>query len=481
MAGITRKVVLDEFAKLAAIPRQSGNEAAVAQYIASWGKEHGYESMVDEANNVIVTAPATPGLENKPGVIIQGHIDMVCEKTPESTHDFTKDPIIPIEKDGHLVADGTSLGADDGIAIAIGMAVATQIPHPKLEIFGTASEEIGLVGVQAFKPGILKGSLLLNIDSEEEGYFFVGCAGGIYGEMKVPISYTTPNGNKLMSVHVVVGGMSGGHSGSEIYKCKGNAIIAMQRFFTALHETGKEFWLEDVSGGNADNAIPRDAGFVVVFDESAHKTIHNAIIQTANDLKEEMREVEPDLRFDVHHHEDYKAHPALSSRSGELLSNFIAAFPCGIFQRDMNRGGLVQASANLASVVLKGDWAIIRTYIRGNYNSLVDAAVDRLQSFCDMAGVELRVFNGYPAWQPNYDSPLVAKAKKVYSKLFSADPEVLVIHAGLECGMLASKYPSLDMISYGPDLFEPHTPKEAMSLESLDHIVEFTEELIKAI
>lgn len=481
MAGITRKAVLDNFSILTAIPRKSGNEAGVAHAIAEWGEKRGYKSLVDDANNVVVSVPATAGRENEPGVIIQGHIDMVCEKTPESKHDFASDPITTMEKNGKLVADGTTLGADDGIAIAMAMAVAEGASHPALEIFGTAGEEVGMVGARAFKPGILKGTRLLNIDSEEEGTFYIGCAGGARAEITFPIKRVRPKGKNLIAAHVVIGGMSGGHSGSEAYKCKGNAIFAMQRFFKALERSGKPFWVDKISGGSADNAIPRDSDFVAIFDTSDDAAISETTLQLVKDLKQELREVEPGLTIDVNRVEGYEMGPALSSESLRQLSNFLAAFPAGIFQRNMQRDGLVEASENLASIVTHEKHIAIRTSIRGNYDSLKWAVVDRLKSYCEMAGVKVEVLNPYPAWPAMVSSSLTDKAKDVFTKLFGKTPAIEVIHAGLECGMIASKYPDLDMLSFGPELTEAHTPQEALDLGSLDRMMQFLEELLKII
>lgn len=478
MGKVTRRVVLDNFAKIAAIPRPSLHEEGIAKFLVDWGTDHSFKSYTDDTHNVVVSVPASPGRENEPTVAIQGHIDVVCEKAPGVKHDFQKDPVKVVKDGNWLRAEGTTLGADDGIAMAIGMAMATDASHPALEIFGTAGEEIGMVGATAFAPGILKATRLINIDSEEDGIFYIGCAGGAAGETFIPVERTQPPEDADWA-HIVIGGLAGGHSGMEISKYKGNALQIATRLLVTAQKFAPGVGLEMVQGGSADNAIPRDAEFIIAIPKGEHAMLHPEMQKTIQNLQTELLDIEPGMTIKPELLQNHTPAPVITGTSLKNLLAYMQAKPFGIFQRNMKRGGLVEASTNFAAVKTEESQVRILSSQRGNYNSIWKSIVAREKALADLAGARYEVTYPYPCWTPNFDSPLVATASKAYKELFGSSPEIEVIHAGLECGMIGSKYPNLDMVSYGPTITEAHTPKEALDLKTLDKCIALTEKLLE--
>jgi dipeptidase D len=470
--------ILKWFEEITKIPRCSKDEGAICQWLIKWGKENNFEVKTDNVRNVLIIVPANPGYENSPVVVIQGHVDMVCEKTPDSTHDFTKDPIKLVYDGEWLTADKTSLGADNGIAIAMAMAIALdkEMPRPGLELLFTVDEETGLTGASALEPGFLQGRILLNIDSEDEGYFTVGCAGGINTTLSIPFALADVAGNyKLLKIKA--GGMKGGHSGIDINKQKANAIKVLTRALS--NAAGKvEIRLANISGGTAHNAIPRDGeAFVYVRGDQVDE-LDTILAEAEKTLNMEFKNTDPDL-FIKAEETGETFEQALTAADTKRILDFIIVLPHGVAAMSADIEGLVETSNNLARVGIENGHIKVLTSQRSSLVSRLGALTDRIEAVARLAGGEAQSGDGYPPWQPNMDSPLLARSIKIYEGLFNKKPVVEVIHAGLECGIIGDKYPGMDMISIGPTLKNPHSPDEKVHIGTIGMVWDFTAELLK--
>lgn len=462
--------VLYWFEELSKIPRKSKNEGGVREWLASIAKSKGWQSKVDSVGNILIEVPASPGRESAPRLVLQGHMDMVCEKTPDSNHDFTKDPIkLVYDKVDWLHADKTTLGADNGIAIALVLALLNdkKTAHPPLELLFTVDEETGLTGALNLEPGWIKGKILLNIDSEDEGVFTVGCAGGRTSNISLPFKRETiPEGFKPFSI--ALSGLIGGHSGVNINSQRGNGLKLL---FRALNEISKviDLRLFDVSGGTAHNAIPR-SGLARVFlkatDEITAKKILSELEKT---IQHELSSVDPNISLSLTSLNLSEA-MSMSKESTLQMINFMVSMPHGVSSMSMGVKDLVETSNNVAKVWVESDVLHVVSSQRSTVMSRLDEICDRIESLVYLAGGTVETGDGYPSWEPNWNSPLLAKCKSIYSQKFGKEPIVEVIHAGLECGIIGSKYPGMDMISFGPTIRNPHTPSEELHLPDIDKI-----------
>jgi len=466
------KKILDAFAQVSQIPRPSKREEKIVAWLLNWAAENGLEARSDEALNVLIEVPATAGFENSQTLVLQGHMDMVCEKAKGFSHDFDNDPIeLVYTDDGWLTANQTTLGADNGIAIAMAMVAATdnRVEHPPLELLFTTDEETGLTGATSLKEGFIKGKQLLNIDSEDEGVFTVGCAGGEDACLRLP--FTTdecPSGYSAFKL--VGGGMSGGHSGIDIIEERANAIRIL---FRCIHQISKkaDVRISSVSGGTARNAIPRDAEAVLLIPEGEADTAVACIEELERKLKSEYRKTDPNLSFSLTPVSgEFKATSADTTRSA---IDTIFAYPDGVTAMSKDIVGLVETSNNLATVkVENGQLHILSNQRSSNMDSLA-LLCDRILAVAHLAGAEGETNGGYPSWQPNMDSQLLARCQDVYEKRFGKKPVVEAIHAGLECGIIGSKYDGMDMISFGPTIKNPHCPDEKIEIESIGKTWDF--------
>jgi len=460
------KDVLKWFEEITKIPRCSKHEEKICQWLLDWAKEHNFAARKDKVGNICISVPASAGFEHAPITVIQGHMDMVCEKTPDSTHDFTRDPIKLVYEGEWLTADRTTLGADNGIAIAMAMALATRtdVKHPPLELLFTVDEETGLTGANSLEPGFIKGKILINVDSEDEGVFTVGCAGGINTTTEIPLKFeAVPAGYEQF--RLVSGGMKGGHSGIDIAKEKANAIKILGRTMDELVKKGIDLRLAYIKGGSAHNAIPRDAEAVIFFPRSEEDNV----VKIVEDFE---RVVEGDTGAS-------KYERAATASETRKVIDYIEAIPHGVDAMSTAIKDLVETSNNFANIKIEDNKLKVLTSQRSSVVSRLHAHTSRIEALARLAGGKGMSGDGYPPWQPNMASPLLAKSKALYEKMFNKIPVVEVIHAGLECGIIGDKYPGMDMISIGPDLKYPHSPDEKVNVTSIGKVWEFIIELLK--
>ncbi len=481
ISKLTPAEVWANFYELTRIPRPSHHEEQVQEFVFNYGKSLGFETLKDEAGNVIIRKPATPGMENRKGVILQGHLDMVPQKNSDKDHDFTKDPIETIIDGEWVKADGTTLGADNGIGVAAAMAVlaSKELAHGPVEALFTATEETGMDGAEGLKSGLLNGSILINMDSEDEGELYVGCAGG--EDANARFSYTeVPVPAESIAFKLNVTGLKGGHSGLDINLGRGNAN---KIFFRLLKEAYKVCGvrLASISGGNLRNAIPREAfGIITVPYATADKLV-GLIAGLTNIIKRELTGTEPTLKIELAKTEM----PAglIDEEIQIKLTHAIVACPNGAIRMSDSMPGLVETSTNLA--IVKSDAEAKTVNIACLMRSSVDSAKaelgSRMESVFTLAGAKVTLSGGYPGWKPNMESPILKTMQKVYQAKFGRIPEIKAIHAGLECGILGGTYPSWDMISFGPTIRFPHSPDEKVNIESVAKFWDFLVETLKNI
>lgn len=474
--------IMKWFEEITKIPRCSKNEDQIAAWLLDWAKENGFESKMDKVKNIVIKVPASQGFENSPAVVIQGHMDMVCEKTPDSDHDFTKDPIKLVYEDEWLTADKTTLGADNGIAIAMAMAMAmdNDVQHPPLELLFTVDEETGLTGANELEPGFIDGKILINVDSEDEGVFTVGCAGGANTYSTLPLKFeSVPVGYK--SHKLIGGGMKGGHSGIDIAMGKANAIQVLGRALHVILNENVDVRIADIKGGSAHNAIPRDAEAVVFIADAEVEKVKKIVDQATATLLEEYKTTDPDLKISLAAGGDSKFNEALSVKETRRVVDYILAMPHGVAAMSPDIEGLVETSNNFANISVDDGNLKVLTSQRSSVVSRLQAHTSKIEALARLAGGEAKTGDGYPPWQPNMDSPLLAKSVKLYKEMFNKEPVVEVIHAGLECGIIGDKNPGMDMISIGPDLRYPHSPDEKIHIGTIGKVWDFMVALIASL
>jgi dipeptidase D len=470
--------ILKWFEELSKIPRCSKNEGAICAWLTNWAKDNHFDVETDRVNNVLIKVPGSPGYENSPPVIIQGHVDMVCEKTPDSDHDFSKDPIKFVYEEDWLTADRTTLGADNGIAVAMAMTLALdkETPHPPLELLFTVDEETGLTGASALEPGFIKGRMLINIDSEDEGYFTVGCAGGINTNLSIPFELKDVPADYQL-IKMTGGGMKGGHSGIDIDKEKANAIKLMAQ---TLHLIRQEVDIRcaDISGGTAHNAIPRDIEAFIFAPAKDAEKVKTIAAEAQETFRVEFKNTDPGLHIKVEESRE-KYDQAMTDEDTRKIIDFITVLPHGVAAMSTDIENLVETSNNLARLRTENGQLKVLTSQRSSLVSRLNALTNRIEAVAHLSGGEAQSGDGYPPWQPNMDSPLLAKSLKIYEKLFNKKPVVEVIHAGLECGIIGDKNPGMDMISIGPTLKFPHSPDEKILIPTIGMVWDFVAELLK--
>jgi dipeptidase D len=473
------KEILKWFEEVTKIPRCSKHEEKICKWLMNWAKESGFENKMDPVGNVLIRVPASPGNEKSPIVVIQGHVDMVCEKTPDSDHDFAKDPIKLKYEGEWLTADKTTLGADNGIAIAMAIVLALdkKIKHGPLELLFTVDEETGLTGANALKPGFIKGKVLINVDSEDEGYFTVGCAGGLNTYLSLPLHFKKKN-PKHKPFKLKAGGMKGGHSGIDINAQKANAIRVLGR---ALYQVnGKvKISVADIKGGSAHNAIPRDAEAVIFFDPVNLKKVKKVITDLEKILKIEFANTDPGIELNLEKAKEADFKQVLSEADTRKIIEFILIVPHGVEAMSKDIENLVETSNNFANIKIEKNKLQVLTSQRSSRISRLEELTQRIESVAFIAGGRGKSADGYPPWQPNMESSLLKKSTDLYKKLYKKEPVVEVIHAGLECGIIGDKNPGMDMISIGPTLKFPHSPDEKIHVGSIGKVWDFLVALLK--
>ena len=476
LEGLEPEKVFRYFEELSAIPRGSGNEAAVSRYCMEFARERGLSACQDESNNVIIAKEATPGYEDAPGVILQGHLDMVCEKEADCTIDFKKDGL-RLAADGDFVyAEGTTLGGDDGIAVAMALAILDDdtLEHPKLECVFTTEEETGLYGAEALDVSHLTGKRLINIDSEEEGIFTVSCAGGMESDCVLPVEYEEIGGCWYT---VSVEGLQGGHSGSDIHKERGNSNILMGRLLCFLDES-VNFRLGGLAGGLMDNAIPRSTKACLCVQEEDAEALEERLSYLEHVYREEFAVSDPGVTIRVER-EGKKSAQALTPKSAALLLLLLHMVPNGVIKNSMDMEGLVQTSLNLGILKLDEDAAHLIFSVRSSVESEKAELGSRLRHITEFLGGAYTQKGDYPGWAYRQDSPLRDTMSAVFERMYGKKPLVLAIHAGLECGFFSGKIEGLDCVSIGPDLYDVHTTRERLSISSTKRVYEFIVEVLK--
>ena len=464
LSELEPKVVWKHFEALTKIPRASRNEAAARQYILDQAKKLGLETQIDDVGNVVVRKPAHKGREKAVPTLLQGHLDMVCEKNEGTPHDFSKDPIKVVRRDGYLYADGTTLGSDNGVGVAASLAVmeSTDIAHGPLEFVYTIDEETGLTGATKFGKGMLRSKYFLNLDNEEKGTLCIGCSGGVntIARRKLTLQ-TSPAGS---AYRIKVSGLKGGHSGVDIHLGRGNAIRilgnALQRVLEKVPAS-----VADVKGGSAHNAIPREASAIVVLDGSREKDLRSAIAEFATEVQTDLGNFDPGVQVTV----ESANTPAqvLDKGDARRIADILAAVPHGVIAMSPDVPGLVQNSTNLATVSIKDGKVEIVTSQRSAIATSRDAVRRLVETVFSLAGFEPEHDEGYPGWKPEPDSDIVKTCKSVYKKTFGNEPRLIAMHAGLECGVIGEKYPGMQMISFGPQIESPHSPNERVEIDSV--------------
>ncbi len=467
------------FEEICEVPRPSKKEGKILAYLEGFAKKHGLEYRKDSIGNLLITKPASRGNEKKKTVVLQSHVDMVCEKNSDVQHDFDNDPVVP-RIDGEWVkATGTTLGADDGIGIAMQLAIleSTDMEHGELECLFTVDEETGLTGAFGLEPGFFKGNILLNLDSEDDGELFIGCAGGI--DTMASFGYERVNNETgHMAYKVSVSGLLGGHSGDDIDKGRGNANKILTRILWNC-ERLFELRVGQIDGGNLRNAIAREAYAVITIPRKYKEEFETTIERYQNEITAEQLTNEPDLKITCQ--ETAKPDCLVDYATQSRLLSALYGCPHGVVGMSPDIPGLVETSTNLASVKMTSQEIIVSTSQRSSLSSLKRDIADMVSSVFQLAGARVKHGDGYPGWSPDMKSEILLVMKTQYKNLFNEEPKVLAIHAGLECGLIGEKYPGIDMISYGPTIKGAHSPDERLHIPTVEKFWKLTLETLKNI
>lgn len=467
------------FYALTQIPRPSKKEAGVIAYIKKFGEDLGLDTLVDEVGNVIIRKPATPGMEKRKGVVLQGHLDMVPQKNNDRKFNFETDPIESLIDGEWVTANGTTLGADNGIGVAAAMAVleSQTLKHGPVEALFTIDEETGMTGAFGLKPGILQGDILINMDSEDEGELYVGCAGGIdVGATKQYVQEDAPAGHEAFQVDVQ--GLKGGHSGMDIALGRANANKLLFRFLMQA-ESDLNIRLSEARGGDLRNAIPREAHALVLVPADRAKAFESLVETIREIYQKEFAETEPDLSLSCRK----TTQPAKVVPAKEQAGFIRALFACpnGVQRMSQSMKGLVETSNNLAIASIKDGTFEAYSLTRSSVDSAKEATAWKIAGVFQLIDAEVKLSGGYPGWKPNMASPILKTCQEIYEKNFGKVPEIKAIHAGLECGLLGGVYPNLDMISFGPTIRFPHSPDEKVEIATVQKFWDFLVAILEAV
>ena len=469
LESLEPKLLWQHFDTIRQIPRPSKHEEKIIEGIKSWAADSGFEVLQDAAGSLAIKVPATPGHEDAQTIILQGHVDMVCEKNSDVEHDFMTQGI-EVEVDGDWVqAKGTTLGADNGIGVAAGMAIANDpdVVHGPLELLCTVDEETGLTGAKDLDPSIVSGRIMLNLDTEEDGAVYIGCAGGADTIANLKTARRTASlGSVPMKISVT--GLRGGHSGLNIIENRGNAIKLTTRVLLAAIDEGMELDLASIDGGDKHNAIPREAFAVCRVEKAKVDALKSVGEACTKNFLEEFGQSDPDLAVAVEElDDDDSRRMVLNVHARDRLLRVLDGLPHGVLSMSRDVPGLVETSNNLAVVKNHGDHAEINVSYRSSVMPALFAVRRQVESIFKQAGAEVHVEDAYPGWKPNPSSPIVQRTSAVYEKLFGNKPELKAIHAGLECGLLIEKVPGMDVVSIGPQIENAHSPEEKVQISSV--------------
>ncbi|WP_195955486.1 aminoacyl-histidine dipeptidase [Clostridium saudiense] len=479
LQNLEPKAVFQYFEEISNIPRGSGNEKGISDYLLNFGKELGLESIQDEALNVIIKKPGTPGYENAPTVIIQGHMDMVCEKNNGVEHDFEKDPLKLRIVDDYIYATDTTLGADNGIAVAYAMAIlaSNDIPHPPIEVLLTTDEETGMSGAMAIKKENLQGKILINLDNEEEGYLLVSCAGGVRSTATLKVDEQEIGSKKLIKIDI--SGLKGGHSGMDIIKERGNSNKILGRVLKGLLREVK-FNLVSLNGGSKNNAIPREAEAIIAVNPNDENTAIEVINNWNNIIENELRAQDPGLKIEASI-TDIKTCQEFTDESTKKVVDLLYIYPNGINTKSTEIEGLVESSTNLGVLTTKDGVVEFDSAIRSSIPSLKEEIVLRSKTIVELLGGKFETTSDYPGWEYDPNSKVRDICQKVHKDMYGKEAKIVAIHAGVECGLFNEKLGNLDMISFGPNLYDVHTPDEHMSISSVKNCYEYLLGILKEI
>ena len=468
--------VFKYFEEISQIPRGSGNEKEISNYLKKFGEDLGLETIQDEYLNIIIRKPATKGYENAPCVMIQGHMDMVCEKNKDTDHDFTKDPLKLRLEDGMIYATGTTLGADNGIAVAMGMAILSDnsIEHPEIEFLVTVDEEAGMSGAMNLDGSQLKAKYILNLDSEEEGYILVSCAGGATAKSTLPIEYTNISGDKV-GLAIDIKGLLGGHSGMDIIKQRGNSNKLLGRLLNLL---SIDYDLAKVSGGSKNNAIPRESECIIAVNKNSVDEVKKQISDIEKIFKNELKTSDPGLVIEV---SEADVEKVFTPEFKDKVIKMYNLMPNGVQTMSMDIEGLVESSTNLGVVVNSDNDILFESAVRSSVSTLKDDILNRMDLLTQSLKGSFKVESSYPAWEYAKGSKLEEICIEAYEKLTGKKPTIMALHAGLECGLLLSKMNGAEAISFGPDMFDVHTPNEHLDVKSTENTWDYLLTILKSI
>lgn len=473
------KNVWNIFRQINRIPRCSKNESQIIEWLRSFAQSHNLACRTDSVGNTVIELPPTKGLENAPAaggehcrtVVLQSHVDMVCEKTPDSKHDFAVEMIDVIERDGWVCADGTTLGADNGIGVAMALALIEQkLPHPRLELLFTVDEETGLTGANALQRGFITGKYFINLDGEDDS-FIIGCAGGERTEITLPLDLVDPPAG-LDCYALKVSGLLGGHSGIDIDKNRANAVALLARALSRLN-CKFDLKISSIDAGRTPNAIPRDANAVILLNPSDLVKIRKMTADMESSFKKEFAAAEPNLKVELIKAAEDTEKKIINHKS--KIINLLSALPTGVYRMSDEFKGTVETSCNLARVEtdLNGKLLRITTSQRSFEPSSMEDITAKITSIANLAGADVNTLGRYPSWRPDPDSSLLKQAKETYKLLHKKEPQVKVVHAGLECAVVGEKFPDIEMLCLGPTIENPHSPRERVNIASVDNAWKF--------
>lgn len=473
--------VFEYFEEICSIPHGSSNTKKISEYLVTFAREHDLRYIKDQSNNVIIFKDGTPGYETSAPVMLQGHMDMVCEKDKDCNIDFERDGLDLVFKDGIISANGTTLGGDDGIAVAYALAIldSSDIPHPPLEAVFTVDEEIGMLGAAAIDCSPLKSKIMLNLDSEDEGYLLVSCAGGVTAASHIPVSFIPAPDKTLMSINI--SGLLGGHSGVEIDKNRANANILLGRILYTLNKK-LSFNLVSIEGGLKDNAIVKTSVAVIAVNDADVPTVKDCVSHMESLFKHEYVVSDPDIKVAAEI-TDSSSEAAANDMMDNISTNRVIAalvnMPYGIQGMSSNIEGLVESSLNLG-ILKTTDTEVVLSYcVRSSIASRKQEMLDKITNLTELLSGYVTLTGDYPAWEYRQDSPLRDLMKDIFTEQYGREPVIQALHAGVECGLFAGKIPDLDCVSFGPDMKDIHTTNESMDVESVKRTWEYTLEILK--
>ncbi|OGU48948.1 MAG: cytosol nonspecific dipeptidase [Ignavibacteria bacterium GWC2_36_12] len=475
--GLEPSILWQRFYEITQVPRPSKKEGKILAHMRNLFKELNISFKEDKVGNIVASVPATKGYENSPTVVLQGHVDMVCEKNKETKHDFENDPITMVRDNGWIKAKGTTLGSDNGIGVAAALAVITDknVIHGPVEILLTIDEETGLTGATKVEPEFISGKILLNMDSEEDGAFYVGCAGGVdtLGSFNIEFE-NTPSG--FTSYELMATGLKGGHSGLDINQGRANGIKILAR--ALVHLSKFDYRIARLDGGSLRNAIPREAEAIIFLKDSDVKDIEKIIKDVGKTLVNEFKASDSGVKINLSKI-DQTFSKVFTRKFSDKVVNTLFALPHGIIMISRDIPDLVETSTNLATIKTDNDKVTIGTSQRSSVESAKKYIAQSVRSIFSLAGADIEKTDGYPGWKPNLDSEVLKVSKNVFRNLFKKEPKIKAIHAGLECGILEGKNPGLDMISFGPTIMGAHSPDERVNIETVEKFYSLLKGILK--